>query len=141
MMVLFGFIGLFIVTNIFFVTLYGFQLHGPYSQLNPVKWLGNVAGIALVIGSLLMIRNRLAKKDQVSTYKDWWLIIWALALGVTGMLSEMTRLAGMAGLTYFIYFVHLMFVWSLFFFIAYSKLAHLVYRTTALAYNEYIGRQ
>ena len=141
MMVLFGFIGLFIVTNIFFVVLYGFQIHGPYSQLNPVKWLGNVAGVSLVIGSLLMIKNRLAKKDQVSAYKDWWLIIWALALGVTGLLAEMTRLAGMAGITYFIYFVHLMFVWSLFFFIAYSKLAHLVYRTVAMAYNEYIGRQ
>ncbi len=121
--------------------MYGFQIHGPYSQLNPVKWLGNVAGIALVVGSLLMIKNRLAKKDQVSSYKDWWLLIWAFALGATGMLSEMTRLAGIAGLSYFIYFVHLMFVWSLFFFIAYSKLAHLVYRTTALAYNEYIGRK
>ncbi len=142
MMVLFGFIGLFIVTNIFFVALYGLQLHGPYSQLNPVKWLGNVAGISLIIGSLLMIKNRLAKKeDQVSSYKDWWLIIWALSLGVTGLLAEMTRLAGVAGLSYFIYFVHLMFVWSLFFFIAYSKLAHLVYRTMALGYNEYIGRQ
>ncbi len=142
MMVLFGFIGLFIVTNIFFVALYGLQLHGPYSQLNPVKWLGNVAGISLIIGSLLMIKNRLAKKeDQVSSYKDWWLIIWALSLGVTGLLAEMTRLAGVAGLSYFIYFVHLMFVWSLFFFIAYSKLAHLVYRTMALAYNEYIGRK
>ena len=97
--------------------------------------------MALVIGSLLMIKNRLAKKDQVSAYKDWWLIIWALALGVTGLLAEMTRLAGMAGITYFVYFVHLMFVWSLFFFIAYSKLAHLVYRTAAMAYNEYIGRQ
>ena len=141
MMVLFGFIGLFIVTSIFFVVLYGFQIHGPYSQLNPVKWLANVAGVSLVIGSLLMIRSRLAKKDQVSTYKDWWLIGWALALGLTGLLAEMTRLAGMAGSSYTIYFIHLMFVWSLFFFIPYSKLAHLAYRTTAMAYNEYIGRK
>jgi quinone-modifying oxidoreductase subunit QmoC len=141
MMVLFGFIGLFIVTSIFFVVLYGFQIHGPYSQLNPVKWLANVAGVSLVIGSLLMIRSRLAKKDQVSTYKDWWLIGWALALGLTGLLTEMTRLAGMAGSSYTIYFIHLMFVWSLFFFIPYSKLAHLAYRTTAMAYNEYIGRK
>jgi quinone-modifying oxidoreductase subunit QmoC len=141
MMVLFAFIGLFIVTSIFFITLYGLQIHGPYSQLNPVKWLANVAGLSLVIGSLLMIKNRLAKKDQVSTYNDWWLISWALALGATGLLTEMTRLAGMAGISYTLYFIHLMFVWSLFFFIPYSKLAHLVYRTTALAYNEYIGRK
>ena len=67
MMVLFGFIGLFIVTGIFFVVLYVFQIHGPYSQLNPVKWLANVAGIALVIGSGLMITTRLTKTDQVTT--------------------------------------------------------------------------
>jgi len=133
MMVLFGFIGLFIVTNIFFVAIYGLQIHGPFSQMNPVKWLGNVSGVALIIGSLLMIRSRLSKKDQVSAYKDWWLVGWALALGVTGMGAQVTRLLGLAGL--------LMFIWSLFFFISYSKLAHLVYRTAAMAYNEYIGRK
>ncbi len=141
MMVLFGFIGLFIVTNIFFVAIYGLQIHGPYSQMNPVKWLGNVSGVALIIGSLLMIRSRLSKKDQVSAYKDWWLVGWALALGLTGMLTQVTRLLGLGGLSYTIYYVHLMFIWSLFFFIPYSKLAHLVYRTTAMAYNEYIGRK
>ncbi len=141
MMVLFGFIGLFIVTNIFFVAIYGLQIHGPYSQMNPVKWLGNVSGVALIIGSILMIRSRLSKKDQVSAYKDWWLVGWALALGVTGMGAQVTRLLGLGGLSYTVYYIHLMFIWSLFFFIPYSKLAHLVYRTTAMAYNEYIGRQ
>jgi len=141
MMVLFGFIGLFIVTSIFFVAIYGLQQYGPYSQLNPVKWLANVSGVALIIGSLLMIRSRLSKKDQVSAYKDWWLVGWALALGLTGMSAQVTRLLGLGGLSYTIYYVHLMFVWSLFFFIPYSKLAHLVYRTTAMAYNEYIGRK
>jgi quinone-modifying oxidoreductase subunit QmoC len=141
MMVLFGFIGLFIVTNIFFVAIYGLQIHGPYSQMNPVKWLGNVSGVALIIGSLLMIRSRLSKKDQVSAYKDWWLVGWALALGVTGMTAQVSRLLGLAGISYTVYYIHLMFIWSLFFFIPYSKLAHLVYRTTAMAYNEYIGRK
>ena len=141
MMVLFGFVGLFIVTSIFFVAIYGLQIYGPYSQLNPVKWLANVSGVALIIGSLLMIRSRLSKKDQVSAYKDWWLVGWALALGVTGMSTQVARLLGLAGISYTVYYIHLMFVWSLFFFIPYSKLAHLVYRTTAMAYNEYIGRK
>ena len=141
MMVLFGFVGLFIVTSIFFISIYGLQIHGPYSQLNPVKWLANVSAVALIVGSLLMIRSRLAKKDQVSAYKDWWLLIWALCLGVTGMLAQITRLLDLAFLSYAVYYIHLMFVWSLFFFIAYSKLAHLVYRTAAMAYNAYIDRQ
>ena len=139
-MVFLSFIGLFIVTNVFFVALYGLQLHGPYSQLNPVKWLANVSGVALVIGSILMIKNRLSKTDQTSVYKDWYLLGLVLGLGLTGMLTEMTRLAGMAGVTYFMYFVHLVFVFNLFAFLPFSKLAHLVYRSVAMAYNEYSGR-
>ncbi|MBL7181048.1 MAG: quinone-interacting membrane-bound oxidoreductase complex subunit QmoC [Pseudomonadota bacterium] len=140
-MVFLSFIALFIVTNIFFVTLYGLQIHGPYSQLNPVKWLANIGGVALVIGSILLIKNRLAKTDQTSVYKDWYLLGLVLGLGLTGMLTEMTRLAGMAGVSYFIYFVHLVFVFNLFAFLPFSKLAHLVYRTVALTYNEWSGRK
>ena len=140
LMVFYSFIGLFIVTNIFFVVLYAFQIHGPYSQLNPVKWLANVCGIALVIGSALMIKNRLGKTDQVSVYHDWYLLWLVFGLGASGMLTEMTRLAGIAGLSYALYFIHLILVFNLFMFIPFSKLAHLVYRTVAMAYAEYGNR-
>ena len=140
MMVLFSFIGLFIVTNCFFVAMYILQEPGPYSQLNPIKWLANVSGVCLVIGSILLIRVRLNKTDQISAYKDWTLLWLALALGVTGLSTEITRLAGIAFLSYFLYFIHLMFVFSLFAYLPFSKLAHLVYRTLAITYAEYSGR-
>jgi len=143
LMVFWSFIGLFIVTSVFFVVLYVFQQHGPYSQLNPVKWLANISGVALVIGSALLIKNRLAKAktDQTSSYQDWLLLGLVLGLGVTGLLTEATRLAGLAGVTYFMYFIHLVFVFDLFAFLPFSKLAHIVYRTVAMAYNEYSERQ
>ena len=94
-----------------------------------------------MIGSLLLLKNRLSDKSLLSTYWDWYLVALVLALGVTGMLTQMFRLAGMAGLTDWIYFLHLLLVWSLFAYTPFSKLAHLVYRTTAMAYNEYIGRK
>jgi len=141
MMVFFGFVGLAVVTGIFFVVLYGFGIHGPYQQFNPVKILANISGIALVIGSFLMIKGRMAKQDQVSTYKDWFLVGLVLALGLTGMLTELTRLGGAMFLTNLLYFVHLMCVFILFISLPFSKLAHLVYRTTAMAYNEYAGRK
>lgn len=141
MMVLYSFIGLFIVTSIFFVVLYVFSIPGPYSQLNPVKWLGNISGAALVIGATLMIKNRMGKKDQISTYKDWYILGIVLALGVTGLLTQMTRLAGYANVTYFIYWLHLIAIFNLFLFLPFSKMAHLVYRTTALAYAEYANRK
>ncbi len=141
MMVLYSFIGLFIVTSIFFVVLYVFSIPGPYSQLNPVKWLANISGAALVIGATLMIKNRLGKKDQVSAYKDWYILGIVLSLGVTGLLTEMARLAGYANLSYFIYWLHLIAIFNLFAFLPFSKMAHLVYRTTALAYAEYANRK
>lgn len=141
MMVFYGFLALFIVTNIFFVTLYVFGIHGPYSQLNPVKWLANFGGVILIIGSLMMIKDRLSKTEQVSGYKDWFIVGLALALGVTGMLAQMTRLGGAANLSYFIYYIHLVCVWALFAYLPFSKLAHIVYRTVAMAYMEYAGRK
>jgi len=140
MMVLFSFIGLLIVTGIFFITLYVFGIHGPYSQLNPVKILANVSGIALIIGAALLIKQRMNKTDEVSTYKDWYLLWLVFGLGLTGMLAQLTRLADAAFLTYLIYFIHLMLVFHLIAFLPFSKLAHLVYRTVALAYNDYSGR-
>ncbi len=141
MMVFYGFVGLFIVTNIFFVVLYVFQIHGPYQQINPVKWLANIAGISLVIGSALMIKDRLADTEQVTVYKDWYLLWLVFGLGLTGMLAEMTRLGGLAGASYTIYFIHLIFVFNLFAFVPFSKLAHLAYRTVAMAYAEYGNRK
>jgi quinone-modifying oxidoreductase subunit QmoC len=141
MMVFYSFIALFIVTSIFFIHLYVLQIHGPYSQLHPVKWLANVAGICLIIGGFLMLKERLTKADQVSSYKDWYLIGLVLGLGLTGMLTEMTRLAGAAGFSYMLYFLHLIFVFNLFAFVPFSKLAHLVYRTVAMTYDEYGSRK
>ena len=141
LMVLYSFIGLFIVTNIFFVVLYLFHIPGPYQQINPVKWLANISGLALVIGSALLIKNRLSKTDQVSTYKDWYLLGLVFGLGLTGMLTEMTRLGNIAWLTYFLYLLHLVFVFNLFAFLPFSKLAHFVYRTVAMTYAEYGNRK
>ena len=146
LLTMYGFIGLFIVTSIIFVVLYGSYLmpdgpiHGPWSQLNPVKWLANIAGVSLIVGTILLIKNRAAKKDQVSGYFDWYLIYLAFGLGVTGMGAQLTRLAGWAFISFATYYVHLILVFALFAYLPFSKLAHLVYRTVAMAYNEYAGR-
>ncbi len=146
LLTLYGFIGLFIVTSILFVVMYGSYLfpsgplHGPWSQLNPVKWLANISGVALIVGTGLMIKNRYSKKDQVSSYFDWYLIYLAFGLGVTGMGAQLTRLAGWAFVSFATYYIHLVLVFALFAYLPFSKLAHLVYRTVAMAYNEYAGR-
>lgn len=141
MMVLFSFIGLAIVTGSFFIAEWVLHIEGPYSQINPVKWLGNISGVALVIGSTLLIKNRMAKSDQVNTYWDWSLLWLVFGLGITGMLTEMFRLGGIMLLSNLIYFLHLVLVWSLFAYTPFSKLAHLVYRVVAMTYKEYAERK
>jgi quinone-modifying oxidoreductase subunit QmoC len=143
----FSFVGLFIVTSVIFVVLYGSYLlpegplHGPWSQLNPIKWLANLSGIALIVGTAIMIKARLNKPDQKSAYKDWFLVYLAFALGVTGMGAQLTRIAGWAEVTFFVYFLHLIAVWFLIAYLPFTKLAHLVYRTVAMTYAEYAGRK
>ena len=146
LLTLYGFIGLFIVTSVVFVLIYGSYLlpegpvHGPWSQLNPIKWLANIAGVSLVVGTILMIKNRSAKKDQKSSFFDWYLIYLAFGLGVTGMGTEIARLLNLAFICFLLYFIHLMLVFSMLAYLPFSKMAHLVYRTVAMAYNEYAGR-
>jgi quinone-modifying oxidoreductase subunit QmoC len=144
LLVFFSFLGLFVVTNIFFVALYILQVPGPYSMANPVKILANVSGIALIVGAIMMINNRMKDKGEnigKGSYYDWSLLILVLALGVTGMLSQFTRLAHWPMIAYPMYFTHLVFVFCLFAYLPYSKLAHLVYRTLAMAYSRYSERE
>ncbi|MCP4022533.1 MAG: heterodisulfide reductase [Desulfobacteraceae bacterium] len=141
MMVLFSFIGLFIVTALFFISLYVLQKPGPYPQINPVKWLANISGVALVIGSALMIKNRLADETQLTFYKDWFLLGIVFSLGATGMLTEMARLAHFTWICYFFYYLHLISIFLLFAFLPFSKMAHIAYRFVAMGYAEYGNRK
>lgn len=142
MMVLFSFIGLFIVTSVFFIALYILQSAGPYSQFNPVKMLANISAVALIIGVSLMIRNRLAKQEEQPTfYKDWYILGVIFVLGTSGLLTELVRLAGMPSVSYFFYYIHLIAILNLFLFLPFSKMAHIVYRFTAMLYAEYSGRK
>ena len=66
------------------------------------------------------------------TYFDWFLISTLGGVVVTGILSELLRLAHAAAM-YEMYFVHLVLVFALLLYAPYSKFAHLAYRTVAMA--------
>lgn len=140
MMVLFAFIGLFFVTACFFIAEWVLQIEGPYPQIVPIKWIANLGGISLIIGVGLLIAQRMKKQDQVSIYKDWYLLWLVMGLGVSGLLTQSLRLLGAFDAMAVLYAIHLILVWSLFAYLPFSKLAHLVYRTVAMTYQEYSGR-
>ncbi len=141
MMLIYGFIACFITTAVVFVLLYIFHIAGPHSQLAPQKILANVGGILILIGGFLMIKKRLSKDDAKSSYKDWFLLILVFGVGLTGILTELSRLIDSRSLALFTYYLHLIFVFNLFAFLPFSKFAHIVYRTFALAYFKYSGRK
>jgi quinone-modifying oxidoreductase subunit QmoC len=145
LLVFVGFIGLFIVTNIGFFGLYIVHsdfLAPPYSFANPIKLFALAVGIALLVGIILVITNRLKPKDAESTisYLDWSLIIAVLATVSTGLLTWIGRVGNLGTVAYVIYFLHLVSVFYIIAYLPYSKLAHIFYRTVAMGYAAHIDR-
>ncbi len=146
----YGFVALAIVTGVVAVSHWGGKIiefiaplgHTPMPLWSPVKILANVGAVLLLVGLTYLTRRRLNTDPgkSASSYYDWYLIgvIWAVAL--TGIGSELFRLAGVATLAYPVYYLHLVAVFMLFAYLPWSKLGHLVYRTTALVYAHQIGR-
>jgi quinone-modifying oxidoreductase subunit QmoC len=149
LLVFYGFVGAFIATNIVLVyewgTKFGFfhletPLHFSGAGLIP-KLFGNVGGLAIMAGALLMIGNRMAKsEDSPASGYDWVFLFSIFLVGATGMLTEALRLLGDAGLAYPMYFIHLVFVFYVIAFLPYSKLAHLLYRPLAIIHAKNVGR-
>lgn len=115
-------------------------LHVPLALTDPFKILANVGGIALIVGVGILWANR-SKMEQENrtapTFYDWYLIGVIMVVGVTGMGAQIFRLADVAVMAYLFYFLHLVSVWMLFFYAPYTKMAHMVYRTFAMAFERY----
>ncbi len=154
MLLFYAFAGLAVVTTWAIVYLYGFELLGiqpsgpfhfgesPYPNSDPVKILALISSIAFAAGVVILLLNRIGKADKagIGSYFDWIFLTIVIGVGATGMLSWALRLADIeAG--YLIYYFHLVFVWSLFAYAPYSKFAHLFYRTTAMVFAKYSGRE
>jgi len=144
--VLFGFIALSVVTfwiisariNPFIHT----EFIYPFSFWSPWKVLANLGGLLLTAGCLLMIWNRFFYLDDThpGTYFDWVFLSTLLLVVITGFGTEILHYIHLDPHRHLIYFVHLVFVLALLLYLPYSKFAHIVYRTTALVFVEYIGR-
>ena len=104
----------------------------PMDFCHPVKVIGNLAGIAMMTGLVMMAINRLKdNKSQVGQYSDWFFIISLFLLALSGILVEAARF-GDWQIAYHLYFIHLILVWQIVFFLPYSKFSHRIYRLTVL---------
>ena len=142
---MFAFIGLFIVTlySMFTQDVIGIfipSMHGPISMWNPIKVLANVSAVAMIVGIGILWMNRTkmeASGKAMNTFYDWFIIWIIMGVGVTGLAAELLRLVGIPSLGYVVYYLHLISVAMLFLYMPYTKFAHLVYRTYAMAFERY----
>ena len=144
MCVLFGFLALCLVT-IWVITakynpLIPDGLIYPFGLWHPWKILANAGGVAILAGCLWMAVDRLRDDEHSGVFADWVLIGTLLAVVITGFISEILHFVRLEPHRHLAYFTHLVFVLALLMYLPYSKFAHILYRTTALIYAEYSGR-
>lgn len=107
-----------------------------------LKVVGVLGAVGLVSGSTWLWFRRVFRKGQVgvSNFADWAFLGVLGAAGLSGTLAYVVRLSGCAAVAYPVFFVHLSLVAYLLSTLAYTKFAHVFYRTSAMTYAIHIGR-
>lgn len=115
----------------------------PWSLFSVVKLAGNLGGIAILVGCLLVLYNRSVNKDKAgaSTYLDSVFTWTILFVAITGFLTQFARMAQAAFWAYLFYGIHLVFVFYLLAYLPYSMFAHMIYRTVAMIFAEFSNRK
>ncbi len=117
------------------------ELVYPFNFWNPWRMLANLGGAAVLAGCAWMAWDRLKEgKKTVTSYSDWTFLAALFLVVLTGFVCEALHYARLEPHRYAAYFVHLVLVFALLAYLPYSKSAHLLYRTAAMVYAEYSGR-
>ena len=147
-LVMWGFVGAAITSGFAVVYLYrdtvffswlklGYSYPVPITHW--VKWLGNISAVALVLGGLLLWLNRRTTGDKlvgVTTAFDRFFLWVVLTVIATGVFTEVFRFIAVPPiLACAVYVIHLGIVLTLFLTLPYSKFAHILYRTLAMAHE------
>jgi quinone-modifying oxidoreductase subunit QmoC len=114
----------------------------PMHFHHPVKLFANLGALFLFVGLTATIIMRLVNegKSGKSTYFDWLFLLVLYAVCISGILTEVLRLMNNGQAAYTMYFIHLVTIFFLIAYFPYSKFAHVVFRTVAIAYSNMIGR-
>jgi quinone-modifying oxidoreductase subunit QmoC len=152
LLVFYSFIGLFVTTILAFARVIPEYIHhlkiSESIDVHQLDWLayiykpiGNISAAALVIGIILIMSNRFKNQEKagLGSYYDWLFISLVAGVGITGILAQFLRMANTV-IAYPTYVAHLCLVFFLFAYAPFSKMAHMVYRTTALVHSKMSGR-
>ena len=107
-----------------------------------LKVIGVLGAVGLVGGAGWMVSRRLFRRDEdgTSSFFDGVFLAVLLATGVSGSLVYVMRLLECGAVGYPLFFVHLSLVAFLLSTMAYTKFAHVFYRTAAMTFALHVGR-
>ena len=138
LLLLWGFIGALATTTLLGVLMDVFGVKTPLPQLHPVKILGNASAVLLVVGAVWLFANRLSGEAVAGRSRafDWFLLAQVALVIASGVGAEILRHQGFAApVALSAYVLHLGTVLSLFLTFPFSKFAHALYRTLAMAHE------
>ena len=136
-----GFLGLLSASGLDYgLALAGIRKTGaPVPIWYPARLLGTVAGVAMIYGVAMLMRNRLAQSGEAakhSTQSDWVLLIMLLVIGVSGFLTEAALyLSRVPAWGYWMFLFHVAVALELFVLLPFMKFAHVIYRPVALFFQ------
>lgn len=137
LLLLWGFLGALVTTTLLGVLIDVAGVRTPLPQLHPVKLLGNLSAILLAAGVVLLSLHRAGNAAAAGATRafDLFLVALVTLLVFSGLGAELARLWLPAKAALAVYVLHLGMVLSLFLTFPFSKLAHALYRTLAMAHE------
>jgi len=116
-----------------------FQTDEIYPLWHPQRWLGYLATIALLWGTIVMLWGRIEKDSEMHRFShpsDWMFLILLLSTTVTGILVHIFRYAGLPLATYYMYVIHLAILTPMLVLeVPFGKWSHLAYRPVAIYFQ------
>jgi len=137
LLLFFGFIGALVTTVLLGVGIDFMGVKTPLPLLHPIKLLGNLSAVLLVVGVLSLFANRFSSEAAAGATRAFDLFFLSLVALVifSGVGAELGRLFLPAPVAIAIYVLHLGMILSLFLTFPFSKFAHALYRTLAMAHE------
>jgi len=139
-LIMWGFVGLFATTSL--DTLMN-PAAAPLPLLHPVRLLGNLTGIAFMVGLTLAIARRalLARVRVSSQIRDWTLLLSLWGTGATGFAVQWAADAGSPLGTAWLYPTHLVFIVLILASAPWTKFVHAAWRPTWVLYRALIAER
>lgn len=134
-LIMFGFLGLLVATTLDFV----FITLLPLGLVTfwPARIIGILGGIAMMVGVVGASWRRIRKLERNvarSAFADWWVLFFLFVLGVTGFwLTGVVTVRPEKSVAYdVVLLVHAAMAMELVLLLAFTKMAHMLYRPLAL---------